>query len=438
MLLTQSLSRIGTVNSSSHGFWGALILGGLIGIIWTPCAGPILAAVVVQAILQKTNFYGFLTVLSFGIGSGTPMLVIALLGRKIMNRSPFFQKNATLFRKILGGIIILSLLFLIYDSYSPPAAASTQNQAAAQQEQLVDGLADAYSAPAIAGIEAWINSPPLSLEQLKGKVILIDFWTYSCINCLRTLPYLKAWYAAYHDKGLEIIGVHSPEFEFEKNRENVKNAVQKLKIFYPVALDNNFVTWQNYQNRYWPAHYLIDQQGKVVYQHFGEGEYDTTENNIRFLLGVSKPLAHERAETSIGSFFQTPETYFGYARAANFYSPEIIAKESALNYSYPAQLPLHGWALQGLWKIAADKITAMTPGASIKLHFRAKNIYAVLGSAGQKTILVKVKINDGPKGDIKVTQHELYTLGTFPQQNEGYLELTATAAGLEMYTFTFG
>src|SRR5262249_35582634 len=158
----------------------------------------------------------------------------------------------------------------------------------------------------------WINSPPLTLAELRGKVVLIDFWTYSCINCLRTLPYIKDWYEKYHDKGLVIIGVHTPEFEFEHDVNNVKAAVQKLGILYPVALDNNFATWLAFNNRYWPAHYLINQDGVVVYTHFGEGEYDVTENNIRYLLGIKTKVTMPATEENPYDRYQTAETYFGF------------------------------------------------------------------------------------------------------------------------------
>lgn len=302
-------------------------------------------------------------------------------------------------------------------------------------DTLQNALPNPYPAPQIAGIVAWINSPALTNEQLKGKVVLIDFWTYSCINCIRTLPYLKDWYGKYHSKGFEIIGVHTPEFEFEKNLENVKSAVQKDGILYPVALDSNFVTWQNFKNSYWPAHYLIDQNGNVVYQHFGEGEYDVTENNIRALLGMNKTTASIKEEPS---FALTPETYLGYARAQNYSSPETITKGMPKQYSFPSSLSDNQWALQGSWIIGPEYIVSAFSQASLKIKFNAKKVFIVMGSANGKPILVKLLLNGAPKAEITVTQHRLYNAIELPATGNGELQLTASDPGLEVYTFTFG
>src|SRR5579862_5118600 len=281
--LTRRLANTGStfsvVNNPQGGLISGILFGGLIAIIWTPCAGPILAAVIVQTVIQKTNLLSFLTLVAFGIGAATPMLLIALFGRKIMEKLGSLKRHTTLYRKILGIIIILSVGYMIYlEGGISTAHADEINNTLPLSLQ--NGLATPYIAPSIDGIDAWINSEPLQINDLRGKVVLIDFWTYSCINCMRTLPYLNDWYRKYHDKGLVIIGVHTPEFDFEKNLDNVKNAVLQDGIKYPVALDSHFVTWQKYNNQYWPAHYLIDKKGYVVYTHFGEGEYDITENNI--------------------------------------------------------------------------------------------------------------------------------------------------------------
>ena len=232
-LLTQRLTRVGstnrTINNTESGFLGGLLFGGLIGIIWTPCAGPILAAVIVQTILQKSTFSSYFIVLAFAIGAGIPMLLIVLFGRALLNHFTFLRTQTALIRKLLGLIIIATVGFLIYHptfSFAVNSPKETRDDRAS----LINALPNPYRAPDIAGITAWINSNPLTIHELKGKVVLIDFWTYSCINCLRTLPYLKDWYAKYHDKGFEIIGVHSPEFEFEKNiNRNIKILVLSKK-----------------------------------------------------------------------------------------------------------------------------------------------------------------------------------------------------------------
>lgn len=316
----------------------------------------------------------------------------------------------------------------------------------AQSNPLENALPNPYPAPQIAGIVAWVNSSPLTNEQLKGKVVLIDFWTYSCINCIRTLPYLKDWYGKYHSKGFEIIGVHTPEFEFEKNLDNVKSAVQKDGILYPVALDSNFVTWQNFKNLYWPAHYLIDQNGNVVYQHFGEGDYDVTENNIRYLLGMNKATTPIMAEEA--SFPLTPETYLGFAREQNYASPETISKGKPQTYSFPASLSENQWALQGSWIIGPEYIVSAFSQAAIKIKFNAKKVFVVMGSSNGKPIQVRVALNGAPikdekgkdvkEGVMTVTQHRLYEAVVLPGTDTGELQLTASDPGLEVYTFTFG
>lgn len=449
---TQRLMGVGSswssANNPQSGFWGGLLFGTLVSVIWTPCAGPILAAVIVQVVLQQTSFASAITVLAFAIGAGLPMLFIALVGQRIMQHFRFLREHAVLLRRLLGLIIVLSVLFLLYNSsalfarFSAPPYAHDQLNSHA----LENGIEKPYAAPAIGGIDAWINSPPLTLNQLKGKVVLIDFWTYSCINCIRTLPYLKDWYAKYHDKGLVIIGIHSPEFQFEHNVENVKQAVKKFDIEYPVALDNEFVTWRHFYNEYWPAHYLIDQAGNVVYQHAGEGEYDVTENNIRYLLGIKEKTAAAHKEEAY-SMHETPETYLGYNRAENFVNSFTIARNVPATYRYPDSIAADHWALQGNWTVYPDKIVANSAGAALKIHFSAGKVYAVMG-APEENVKVTLRLNGAPltanAGDdvtqsvVDVGAHELYSLLRFNQEKNGELELIAGAPGLELYTFTFG
>lgn len=445
-LMTARFANIGshTFQENQTGFVSGFLFGCLVGLIWTPCAGPILAAVIVQTVLQQTTLTSFFTVLAFAIGAGIPMLLIALFGRAIVANLGFLKRHAVLLRRILGVIILASVVYMVYgDRFT-----GTMTKPAPEdiyQNKLINGLALPYSAPPIGGIDTWINSPPLALSALKGKVILIDFWTYSCINCLRTLPYLKEWYKKYHDQGFVLIGIHSPEFDFEKKVDNVKNAVNKYDIQYPVALDNQFVTWQNFQNRYWPAHYLIDKNGSVVYTHFGEGEYAVTENNIRFLLGLNQIAITEKAETRQ---LITPETYLGYARSDNFMNSESTVKNQAAYYSYPQELSIDSWALQGSWTITAENIVSAATGAKLKIHFRAAKIFIVMGSTTEQPIQVNVLFNghslknnaakDVVDNQILVKNHRLYEVFTSPEATEGQLELTTTAPGVALYTFTFG
>lgn len=309
---------------------------------------------------------------------------------------------------------------------------------------LEDGLAQPYPMPAITGIAQWYNSPPLTAESLKGKVVLVDFWTYTCINCIRTLPYLKAWDAKYRDKGLVIIGVHSPEFDFEKDPKNVAQAVKRFGIQYPVALDADLATWNAFHNQYWPAHYLIDRQGRVIYTHFGEGKYDVTERNIQTLLGMDGGTT-EDAGSAVSTRDQSPETYLGSMRAENFASAESQAP-----YTFPAQLGQNGWALSGSWQIAADRITAQAAGAALRYQFRAGKVFLVMGPAPTGAVTVEVWLNGKPittdkagkdvkGGKLTVDSQRLYELvDLHGSPADGLLELRPEAKGLSAYAFTFG
>ncbi|ARG98125.1 cytochrome c biogenesis protein DipZ [Legionella micdadei] len=449
--LTQRLSQVGSafpsVNNPQGGFYSGLFLGGLISIIWTPCAGPILAAVIVQTVIQKTTIISFFTLLAFALGAAVPMFIMAFYGRKLIDTFGFFKQKALLFRKILGVIIIASVGYMIYQEKGYSASFTIPETTVQLSTSLVDGLLIPYKAPAIEDIEAWINSPPLKINELKGKVVLIDFWTYSCINCVRTLPYLEDWYHKYRNKGLVIIGVHSPEFAFEKNLDNVRNAVKRDGILYPVALDNQFTTWRNYNNHYWPAHYLIDKQGEVVYQHFGEGLYDVTENNIRFLLGIDALPQEKQTATQSYSYLETPETYLGYARADRSLSPYLIHDKIA-HYSFPEKLPLNAWALQGEWQVSEDKIIAGTSNASLKIHFKARKVFMVMSNPTGKPIRVQVLLNGKPlvnnqgkevkNSSILVNRDSIYEVVNNKQFTSGLLQIITTEPGVEIYTFTFG
>lgn len=327
--------------------------------------------------------------------------------------------------KLVIGLIILSIV----------------NSNVSASESLIDGIKKPYKAKEIIGIEDWKNSKPLKISDLKGKVVLIDFWTYSCVNCLRTLPYINKWDESYRDKGLVIIGIHSPEFEFEKNSKNVEKAIERHKIKYPVAMDNYLSTWATYKNKYWPSHYLIDKEGNVVYEQLGEGNYDVTENNIRQLLGIEEKLEIKEEAYSPFSSIQTPETYLGYLRSQNFYSPQKTV-EKIIDYSFPGSLPNNSWALEGKWKIEEQKITSKSKEAKIRLNFSSKKVFLVMGlskSTKAKSIKVSLKLNDQelPNGQIAVDKHMLYELVDQEKPSDGILEITTAEAGLEAYVFTF-
>lgn len=432
---------------ASDGFFSGILIGFLIGLIWTPCAGPILAAVLVQIIRQESDIQALLLIGSFALGAGVPMLIIALTGRKIMTKLNFFTAHAEAVRKTFGIIIVLAVAFIA----SGVDAQSLFQKPPSAETPYVSGLQNAlpapYPAPELTGIQAWLNSQPLTMASLKGRVVLIDFWTYSCINCVRTLPYVTKWDQQYRNKGLVIIGVHAPEFEFEKNVNNVKKALATHHIGYPVAIDNNLDTWTAFQNRYWPAHYLIDQQGRVVYTHFGEGNYAETEHNIRHLLGLSSQ-AETSPETPASSQKQTAETYLGFFRAAHFSSPEKLMHDNVQNFSLPKFLASDHWALSGKWRIEGERIIAMEAGAKLQLNFTAKKVFLVLGAHDDQTATARLMLNgeavgsaagkDASQGKVTINQHTLYELINQDSAKNGLLEITATSPGLEAYAFTFG
>jgi thiol-disulfide isomerase/thioredoxin len=315
--------------------------------------------------------------------------------------------------------------------------------------------------PGFDGAVAWLNSPPLTAEGLRGKVVLVDFWTYSCINCIRTFPYLKAWYARYKDRGFVIVGVHSPEFAFEKDEGNVRRAVRQFGIEYPVALDNDFAIWRAFDNRYWPAHYFIDAQGRIRGHHFGEGNYEESEDLIRTLLaeagqqnlpGMAQEDAGQGVQAAAGKReLRSPETYVGYGRAENFTSPGGFAQEQAKSYSAPGALARNQWALAGNWTVQGEHAMANEARGRIVFRFHARDLHLVLGpGADGKPVRFRVSI-DGvapaqdrgtdvdAQGEGTVSEQRLYQL---IRQSGDVRDRTFTIefldAGVQAYAFTFG
>lgn len=455
---TSNLGNLGDrfASQQSGGFFGGLLLGAIIGLVWVPCAGPILAAVIVQTITQKVTLNAFIILFVFSLGAGVPMLLITLFGRDLLARVPILKGNADMIRKVLGAVIIVTVIITsgwisrAFGTINPAnvVVQQTGQSADLKGEGLIDGLSTSYDAPEITGIDDWINSPGVMLKSLRGKVVLIDFWTYSCINCVRTLPFLKDLYKKYHSKGLEIIGIHSPEFQFEHKLGNVKEAVAKHQIKYPVGLDNQFKTWLAFKNNYWPAHYLINAEGKVVYTHFGEGKYDVLENNIRYLLGL-KPEKKKKVEAHTANVGEiTPETYLGYARMSHFQSPQPEVRDQASTYAFSDGLNLNHWTLFGDWEFQGQRIIAKKAGASLKLKFLAKNVFLVMGTNTGEPIMARILIDGKAPGakagnalkkeHVAVSQDTLYELVKLPKRQEGVVEIIAQAPGLECYAFTFG
>jgi thiol-disulfide isomerase/thioredoxin len=317
--------------------------------------------------------------------------------------------------------------------------------------------------PSLTGAVQWLNSPPLTAQQLRGKVVLVDFWTYSCINCLRSLPYVKAWSQKYRDMGLVVIGVHAPEFAFERNLDNVKKATHDLGVDYPVAIDNNYAIWRAFGNQYWPAHYFVDAQGQIRHHHFGEGEYEQSEKVIQQLLVEAGHPEAAKVATGLtqrangveaaadGNDMMSPETYIGYARAENFASPGGAAENRAHPYTAPATPDVNDWALAGTWKVGAEHATLAAPNGSIVYRFHARDLHLVLGpGASGKPVHFRVTIDGAAPGDARgtdvnadgtgvVTGQRLYQL---VRQTGNVTDHTFAIEfldpGVEAYAFTFG
>ena len=440
--------------SPGGGFLRGFMLGGLISVVWTPCAGPILATVIVQIATQQSNVISVVTLLAFACGSALPMLLIAVWSKQLVNSMGWFAAHGVLVRRILGGIILCAVGFLAWQETIQAAALSSADNLPVRVApmSLEQGLWQPYAAPSLQGGELWFNSKPLSWADLKGRVVLIDFWTYSCINCIRTLPEIRQLAARYQGKGLVVIGVHAPEFAFEHQPENVQAAMKRYGISYPVVLDNQFIIWRAFNNHYWPAQYLVDRSGRVVYQHFGEGSFDVLDNNIRFLLKLP-PVAKDSATVapilSALVAHETAETYLGYARADSDLSPKLTIHDRVLEFIYPVYLPVDAWGLHGAWVVHADTLVASAAQARIKLHFSAHQVYAVMGPGALKSVVVRVRLNGQPiaadkagrdvlDGQVKVDMHRLYHLVDLKQSGRGVVELVSEQSGLTLYTFTFG
>jgi cytochrome c biogenesis protein CcdA/thiol-disulfide isomerase/thioredoxin len=434
---------------------GGFLLGLSLGVLFTPCAGPIIAAIATLAATERFSVGTVLITLSYALGHGLVLLAFALAARRGLELGGL-RRRAPLVRRTLGGVIAVAAVFMILGldlrlatrvpGYTR-ALQGLEESAAAQSEieELLGNrrsrieeseLRDFGQAPDFRGISLWLNSRSLTLEALRGKVVVIDFWTYSCINCLRTLPYLKSWYETYRHDGLVIVGVHTPEFSFERVPDNVRRSVDQLGIEYPVALDNDYSTWTAWGNRYWPAKYFIDRKGHVRFAHFGEGAYEESEEVIRTLLserGLPAPVsASIEGETSEG--VQTPETYLGYARLAGFVGSRIEPNREA-EYTIPTVVPENGIAYGGSWTVEAERIVA-GENARLRLSYHARKVHLVLGTAGDVET-VEVSVDGRRVNTVRVTEDELYTLASFPEDGDHTLDLRFSP-GTEAYAFTFG
>jgi cytochrome c biogenesis protein CcdA/thiol-disulfide isomerase/thioredoxin len=478
------LSRIVPARASGRGgdgFVSGLLVGFGLGAVYTPCAGPILAGVITLSASQTFTAGRLATALAYGVGSAVALYVLMLGGRRVTRR---LSRRSGRFQQALGGVMVAVAVLMAANvdvRFQNAIAADLPGflvnptggleKSGSVKKSLADvrggkpgvnesagiagggSLPKLFPAPAIQGTQQWFNTPggtPLDLASLKRRhrVVLIDFWTYTCINCIRTLPQLKAWDAKYRSAGLTIVGVHTPEFPFEKDAGNVRSAIAQNGLRYPVVQDNDYKTWDAYRNQYWPAEYLIDANGVVRYVHFGEGEYPKTERAIRSLLSEA---GDTRLGGMVGSRAQvpgglvTPETYLGSQRADRFVNGAIV--DGVHDYGAGApDLPPDHLAYRGQWGIAPDGAVA-GPRARLYLSFRARKVYLVLGSPDRPRAL-RVLLDGRPVkaadagadvrgGVAKVGRQRLYTLVSLARAGDHTLELRPEA-GTRGYAFTFG
>ena len=485
-----ALSRLGgrvRVRRGGDGFWSGVAVGVSLGFVYAPCAGPILAGVITVSASQPFTAGRLAVALSYGVGSAAALYLLMLGGRRVL--APLARRGAGL-QVAMGALMVLVAVamlrsydvrfqntiasdlpsFLVNPS-KPLEDTNAAHDAIAEVRGASGGLGEAVAeaapmpeasgpgsrlpvygpAPEFVDNQRWFNTPgnrPLTMRSLRGRVVLVDFWTYSCINCLRTLPYLTAWDRRYRKDGLTIVGVHSPEFPFEKDASNVEEAIERNGIEYPVAQDNDLATWDAYGNQYWPAEYFVDSRGRVRFAHFGEGSYGEKEKVIRELLaeaGAAPGTTRTRVSAVAPSKgVTTPETYLGAARAERFTNPLL---SPGLHDFRSAPPPGDDeFAYSGRWRITLDSATA-AGDSSLALHFGARRVYVVLGSPG-RTRRMKVLLDGRPispslsgadvhDGTVKVSAQRLYEVVDLPRVERHVLRLVPEP-GVTGYSFTFG
>jgi cytochrome c biogenesis protein CcdA/thiol-disulfide isomerase/thioredoxin len=435
---------------------GGFLLGLNLGVLFTPCAGPIIAAIATVAAAESWTVGAVLITLAYALGAGVVLLGFALAARRgLALRSA--RRRAPLIRRVLGGAMALTAVLMVLGldldlaTRVPEYTRALQGleESAAARSEIDDlvgregspieesALRDFGVAPEFEDIALWVNSEPLTLQALRGKVVVLDFWTYSCVNCLRTLPHVKEWYSTYRDDGLVIVGVHTPEFSFERVAENVRREVDSLGIEYPVALDNQYGTWNAWQNRYWPAKYFIDRRGHVRFAHFGEGDYGESEEVIRTLLAESDlpPPVSAALPDRTPNEPQTPETYLGYERIGFFVGSPLV-KDREAPYVIPQFIPADAFAYGGRWTVEGERIVA-GEDARLRLNYHAHDVFLVLGTSGDGET-VRVSVDSRLVRVIRVAEDRLYTLARFPGPAESHTIDLEFTPGTEAYAFTFG
>ncbi|HEY7291387.1 MAG TPA: cytochrome c biogenesis protein DipZ [Vicinamibacterales bacterium] len=486
----------------------SLLLGAATGLLWAPCAGPILGLILTGAALEGANLRTSSLLLAYGAGAATSLALAVFAGGRVfafmkrtLGAGEWIRRGLGL--AVLGGVAAIALGFdtgvltqlslagtttveqKLLDRVhvtpaaqptammAPPAMAMTgtmsggaMSAAGAMTAGTAQGARSGVATldaegqmPSLDGATTWLNSPPLTADALRGKVVVVDFWTYSCINCLRAIPYVRAWAEKYAAQGLVVIGVHSPEFAFEKNLDNVRQAVADLQIRYPVAVDNQYAIWRAFGNQYWPAHYFVDATGRIRHHHFGEGEYDESEHVIQQLLaergtanvpgGLVAVHASGAEAASSEADVQSPETYIGYERAERFVSPGGVAENAKKTYA-DGQPRLNEWGLTGEWIVSPQQAALVRPDGGITYRFHARDLHLVLGTSEGKPVRFKVTLDGAPPGDAHgvdtdangtgvVTGQRLYQLiRQSGSVRDRTFEITFLDAGVQAYAFTFG
>jgi cytochrome c biogenesis protein CcdA/thiol-disulfide isomerase/thioredoxin len=459
-LLERPFARVRVRRPSGRG--GGFFLGLVLGVLYVPCAGPVLAAITVVGATHKVGLTAVFVTAAFAVGTAVPLLVVALAGGQLSRRVSGLRRHAPQVRLVGGVVLIVMAVAIAFNTFQglerdvPSYSTALQGSANVRSKlngltgakttsltkcnSNATGLVDCGPAPGFNGITAWLNTPggkPLTMSQLRGKVVLVDFWTYSCINCQRTLPHVEAWYREYAKYGFVVVGVHTPEFAFEHVVSNVRTESADLGVHYPVAVDDSYDTWNAYDNEYWPADYLIDAQGNVRHVHFGEGDYSTTEQLIRDLVTAAHPGVTLPPPTDVPDLTpneeMNPETYVGYERLQYLVGATSVAQNTPAAYHFPKTLPAGGLGLSGTWTDDAQEATAGR-GAELELGFVAKDIYLVLGGSGT----IQESINGHHTATITVSGVPgLYTLYHASSTGSGTL-LLQVSPGVQVYDFTFG
>jgi len=444
----------------------SFLIGVATGLLWAPCAGPILGLVLTGAALQGASIGTTLLLLAYAAGAATSLALALLVGGKVFGLMKKSLGAGEWLRRGLGALMLAGVAAIALGLDTGVLSRLSTASTGGLEQSLVDKLSakpeqkgGAMMAaanhrdtlpiegtlPPLEGAVQWLNSPPLTAEALKGKVVLVDFWTYSCINCLRTLPYVKAWAEKYRDQGLVVIGVHAPEFAFERDVSNVTKAMKDLGITYPVAIDNAYKIWRAFDNQYWPAHYFADAKGQIRYHHFGEGDYAESERVIQQLLreagarnvagGLIQADAKGVQQAPDMNEVQSPETYLGFQRAENFISTGTLATNQVANYPAAGNLALNHWTLEGQWNVGGQQATLDQPGGRIVYRFHARDLHLVLGpGADGKPVRFSVTVDGQAPGDAHGTDVAPDGSGTVTEQR--LYQLVRQPGAVQDHTFT--